>query len=51
MEVYDDKKLYEWTGFYINIGLDRLVMMLTNSENIKDVVMFPLMKPNDMKEE
>ena len=33
------------------MGIDRVVQLLTNSENIKDVVMFPLMKPNDMKEE
>ncbi len=29
------------------MGLDRLVQLLTSSENIKDVVMFPLMKPKD----
>ena len=33
------------------MGIDRVVQLLTNSENIKDVVMFPLMKPIDMKEE
>lgn len=27
------------------MGIDRIVQLLTNSENIKDVVMFPLMKP------
>lgn len=27
------------------MGIDRMVQLLTNSENIKDVVMFPLMKP------
>lgn len=27
------------------IGIDRLVALLTNSENLKDVVLFPLMKP------
>ena len=32
------------------MGIDRLVQLLTNSENIKDVVMFPLMKPVDGKE-
>lgn len=29
------------------MGIDRLVQLLTNSENIKDVVMFPLMKPKN----
>lgn len=29
------------------IGIDRLVQLLTNMDNIKDVVMFPLMKPRD----
>ena len=27
------------------MGIDRIVQLLTNSDNIKDVVMFPLMKP------
>jgi len=29
------------------MGIDRIIQLLTNSENIKDVVMFPLMKPVD----
>lgn len=29
------------------MGIDRVVQLLTNSDNIKDVVMFPLMKPVD----
>ena len=29
------------------MGIDRLLQLLTNSENIKDVVMFPLMKPEN----
>ncbi len=29
------------------MGIDRIIQLLTNSENIKDVVMFPLMKPLD----
>ncbi|MDD3187616.1 MAG: lysine--tRNA ligase [Bacilli bacterium] len=29
------------------IGIDRLVQLLANKDNIKDVIMFPLMKPKD----
>jgi len=27
------------------MGIDRIVQLLTGSDNIRDVVMFPLMKP------
>ena len=34
------------------MGIDRVVQLLTNADNIKDVVMFPLMRPlnNDNKD-
>ncbi len=33
------------------MGIDRLVQLLTNSENIKDVVLYPLMRPLDNENE
>lgn len=33
------------------MGIDRLTMFLTDSNNIKEVLLFPAMKPDDNKQQ
>ncbi len=60
MKAHGDEEAMDMDYDYINameygmppisgwgMGIDRLIQLLTNSDNIKDVVMYPLMRPNE----
>ena len=35
----------------IGVGVDRMIMLLTGAESIRDVILFPTMKPENLVEE